>query len=219
MLLVSLLLGLVVLLALYLASGRSGTEFSPDDFTTRRFDYAVMPLFGWTVKGIGYDNTTPAISELLVADNLITVQTNMPQRWLLVDDDTPGRPAGDRDARFLVRYLNEVNDTSNPYWVTWNDEHPNCAPIFWPEIAKLARQDMFLAIPEIMEFAHDFSDDNAEEFQQQLNELTVKAWFDLGSMDARQGNHERAVERFDEAIAIESRPEIVRAREESVAAE
>ena len=149
---------------------------------------------------------------MLVADQLIEVEPHQPQRWLLIRDDTPGRPAGDRDARFLVHYLNQVDADSNPYWVTWNDDHPNCAPIFWPIVAKLARHDMFLAIPEIMEFARQFSGDDAAAFRQRLEALTVKAWFELGSMDADQGNHARARQRFDEAIAIDPRPEIVAAR-------
>ena len=134
------------------AGGIQGEEFSPDDFTRRLFSYNVMPFFGIVVRGIEYDDSTRPLEATLSAGGFIGA-TNKPKRWHLIWDDVSNKNSSDFNAKLLVDYLDLTNKNHQSVWIQWNDNHPKLAIEFWPVIAELAREELYLDVADIMERA------------------------------------------------------------------
>jgi tetratricopeptide (TPR) repeat protein len=178
-----------------------GEEFSAEDFTSRRFSYEVFPVTGWVMRGIEYDNTTPEVCELIVADKLI-IPSGKPPRWDLIGNPFSQQPGSDCDARLLVDYLNLKDSDSRSVFVKWNEDFPKCAKVFWPVVAQLARDEMYLAAPDIMEFARRIKEDNVDSFELELNKLTATTYLEFGVLDQQMENHDRAIDRLSHAINL-----------------
>ena len=128
-----------------------GSEFSPDDFTRREFAYQQIPWLNWTVSGIEYTDITQELEQTLTTDRLIRRRTpskGQKKTWhLYYDSAVPDSHAC--DARFLTTYLDfddwdSKTATSTPFWLKWNEKFPQSAKIFWPTVADLARNEMYL---------------------------------------------------------------------------
>jgi hypothetical protein len=189
---------------------RSGVEFSPDDFTMRRFTYCRLPLINWTKRGIEYDAVPTESFQVLIDDDWIRASGRTPKRWHLVratsgfDSSTGGKNSPPEcDARFLTKYLELTNTDGENYIMKWTDDHPKAAKVFWPLIAELARDNLYLPIPQLMEFAIEFPKmDDTERFNSEFEQLVANAWFEAAKTDQLNGRHERAIKRFDVAIKI-----------------
>ncbi len=193
----------------------SGNEFSPDDFTRRHFEYQRIPWLDWTISGIEYTDVTPELEQSLTISGLINKSkpTGSKQKtWHLYHDSGVPDSHG-CDARFLTTYLDfsdwdSSTATSTPFWLKWNEQFPLSATIFWPMIADLARNEMYLIIPNVMRFALNTTNDEPERFQSKLNELTRASWITSGELDLQLGNYQRATERLIRAQLIDSSSEV-----------
>jgi len=188
---------------------KSGVEFSPDDFSMRRFDYCNLPYINWTRRGIKYVDYTDAIASTLVADGWIRRTGRTPKRWHLISESGSNfsgtRVPAACDARFLTDYFSFSNRDGENSVSQWTDENPNAAKVFWPEIAEMARDELYLPIPNVMEFILDYyKPDEDDDFQDELMEQIADAWYQGGMTDQLVGRHERAIERFDIAISKNS---------------
>lgn len=199
-----LLIGIFILIISVIALGTvSGTEFSPDDFSRRDFSYIRIPLLKWTVQGIDYEDVTSQIELSLVQDGFIAPQN--PLSWHLCNEGNLLVQPNEADARLLVNLLNLPIDVDGYryYWKKWNDDQPELARVFWPVIADMARDEMYLAIPDIMTFAMNFpvADGNAVDadqislqrdlFQSELHELVVAAYRQHVDISRNLGNQQR----------------------------
>jgi hypothetical protein len=193
----------------------SGSEFSPDDFTRRHFSYQQLPWLNWTISGIEYNDVTPELEQSLMKNGLIERRvppTGQSKTWHLFWDARVPDSHG-CDARFLTSYLDfsdwdATTATSKPYWLTWNEAHPDSAKVFWPTIADLARNEMYLVIPTIMRFAMDQSDDDAALFQTELNTFVQQGWFNVGETQLRKGDFGLAVKCLLRAKQLNASDEI-----------
>lgn len=196
----------IVALYLYASGARSGTEFSPDDFSRRSFGYSQMPWLNWVVHKKKYSDISSPLD--LVADGLITVRKTDKKTWHLTSDSGSAAVIShDCDARFLTNYLDLVddrNDDRNNYWVAWNEDYPRTAKIFWPFIADLARHEMYLRIPDIMKMAMDIKSDDPENFLPRLQQRVASLYLELGSLDLELGRSERAYGRLVRAKQLSS---------------
>lgn len=193
----------------------SGNEFSPDDFTRRQFVYQRIPWLDWTISGIEYTDITPELEQSLTISGLIDERKSKggkQQTWHLYHDS--GVPDSHAcDARFLTTYL-DFSDwdsgtaTSTPFWLKWNEQFPQSAKIFWPTIADLARNEMYLIIPDVMRFAMNVTDDQLGSFQTELNELMRASWITSAESDLQLVDSHRAAERLIRAQLIESSSEL-----------
>ena len=195
----------VFLLVVFGMGHTSGEEFSPDDFSRRRFSYNRVPFFKWTLIGKEFVDTTPALEQVMLSNGLIPPVSNNPQNWHLSSDSGSSLSeyeSHDCDARFLVGYLDLLNEEGKSYWDSWNDKHPLTAKIFWPIVADLARHEMYLAIPDIMRSAMSFESDDAESFQFMIDSLAAQAYLDLATIDQQENRNDRAVERLTRSLEI-----------------
>lgn len=220
------------LLLLYNVSYYSGTEFCPDTFAMRTFSYRKVPITGWVISGIRYNDQENFVGETLIADKWI--RTTPEKRWDLVSERASFTRSGtndDCDARFLTDILarydyDKVTTSTKSRWLTWSDKHDGCAKVLWPMIAKLARMEMYLAIPDLMEFARyeAVRDDDAKADQEviqqdiaaftaELNRRTAEALVRFAKVDQANGNKARALTRFKTAANIDNHPVAIAARD------
>ena len=211
---IGLLLMLPVVIITMLTLGfTEGSEFSPDDFTSRSFFYNRIPFFNWTIFGKKYDDTTTDFEKSLLADGLIPQSGSSTKTWHLYRDlgsESDGRPSSDCDARILVEYLQLPSSDSDKvfYWEDWNEKHPELAKVFWPRIAELARHEMYLAIPDIMRLAMSVPTgeeitDQVESFDEQLTKMTAAAFQLLGELDKSNGRTDRGNLRLQHATTLQ----------------
>ena len=180
-----------------------GEEFSPDDFSRRSFLYNRLPILNWTVIGKTYDDTTPALEQTLVLDGLITERKIQPKTWHLFRDsgtEFNQYKSHDCDARFLVGYLDLNGSDGTSFWTSWNESCPQSAKIFWPIVAEMARDELYLGLPPLMRFAMETKVDQPVLFGSQIANLAAKSYLDLGSLDFEQANLERAEHRLARSI-------------------
>ena len=204
-------IGLIVVLMYGLVNG---SEFSPDDFTRRDFSYYRVPWVGWTLSGIQYDDITPELGQTLTTLGFVKRPKSVPDEpktWhLYYDAAVPNSYAC--DARFLTSYLDftdwdSTSATSTPFWIKWNEQFPESAKIFWPTVADLARNEMYLIIPDVMRFAMNVTEDQPGSFQTDLNRLTRAGWITSGESKLLMGEYQQATERLLRAKLIDSSSE------------
>ncbi len=212
----------IVSMILYSNSFRSGTEFSPDTFQTREFNYQKFPFSNWVISGVEYERYKGGCGPKLITDNWIKARPE--KHWDLVNDSSvnPNKSA-DCDARYLVDYLQQYqysdvgNTNQTNRWLRYCDDHPKCAAVFWPIIADMARQGMYLAIPAVMEFGDKTVDeDNVEEYEAALKKEAAAAYLKFGSIDEANLDLPRALSRYKQAVEITGHPDAVAARDRLV---
>ena len=170
----------------------------------RSFNYRKLPYLNWTHRGIEYHKISNPMAETLIADDWIRATGRTQKRWHLVSESGNSdysTPPAECDARFLTRYFDLTNNEGVNHVQKWTEDNPHSAKIFWPLIAEMARDELYLPIPELMEFVLKYEKaDIADLFQPELEELVAEAWYQAGLTDQLNGNHERAIRRFDTAI-------------------
>ena len=187
----------------------SGTEFSPDDFSRRSFSYNQTPYFDWIILKKSYSDATTPFEENLIIDGLIVPVINKTKNWHLISDSGSRARfiSAECDARFLTNFLDLIDDEGEDFWLGWNEEYPNSAKVLWPRVADLARHEMYLKIPDIMEFAMEIETDDVKSFTEQLDELTAQAYLELGKIDLELEKFERAEFRLQRSVEGKPSPE------------
>ena len=178
----------------------TGVEFSPDDFSRRSFHYNQMPLTGWVVLKKIYTDETTDVEKSLVNSQLVPVVIPKKQRWHLVSESGVSVVSHECDARFLTGYLDKYDDDGNNYWDTWNTEYPKCAKVFWPEVAQLARDEMYLKVAPVMRVAMSISKDNPKPFERELQAVMSEIYLEMGMLDVELGRLKRAKERLERSV-------------------
>jgi len=220
---ITLLIGVVAapscLLILFGMGQNSGREFSPDDFSRRTFHYNQVPGLDWVILKKTYSDSTTVLEGDLVADKLIKPVINQKKKWHLIWDsgDGGGLISHECDARFLTEYLDMTDDEGANYWTQWNEKFPDSAKIFWPRVADLAREEMYLKIPDVMQAAMELDADEPDEFQLVLDRLAANIYFELGGIDLELDRLERARHRLDRSIEILPSQEAYQKRSECLA--
>lgn len=195
----------IFVIFLFNAGYREGTEFSPDDFSHREFSYNKDPIFGYVLRGRQYSSITPPLEKSLISDGLITPQSNNPKKWVLTSfsRSSDGLIASDCDARFLTEYLDKTDESYTNVWTTWNIDCPGPAKIFWPVIAQLARDDLYLKIPDVMDFALDWKKDDPVAFKEQFDIVVADAYYEMALLDLQLTRTELAKSRLEKSIKFE----------------
>ena len=199
-------LGLVVgLLILTLSGNIEGREFSPDNFAIRRFSYTKIPYLDWVIMEKKIVDETVPIQQELIDLGLLPLNSTA-KNWHLISESNFSNSLlpPECDARFLIHYL-DLKDSEYAYvFLEWNLEHPDLAPLFWPHVIEMARQESYLKIPEIMEFALTDCPKNPTKFSNELNTLVAQAYLELAEIDYDLGRLERAKVRLQLSLDAES---------------
>ena len=203
-----------VFLYLYFSGWVYGEEFSPDDFSRRRFSYNSMPFFKITVKGIEYDDMTPVFEQTLFADGLIG-KANPVKRWHLISDSISVQDSPDFDAKLLARILDLKNENNDSIWIAWNENYPHLAKRFWPIIADLARENLYLDVADIMQNAIGLDKANVDKFSVALEEMSSEAFCRKGRNLLNDKENKKAIDCFSKSIDILATKQALEGRAEA----
>ena len=190
----------------YLGCRYTGTEFSPDDFTIRRFSYKYDPMTNWVISGRKYEKGYTFAMPDLVADKYIKPVFKKKRNWHLVEDNGYyyyGYSA-DSDARLLVDFLQLYDENGENKWTVWNSDHPKLARVFWPFIAEMARDKTYLVVSDVLTFALDSDHSDPKKFDAALQQEVAKAYLKLGKIDLENNDLESAEYRVAKSMKYHS---------------
>jgi hypothetical protein len=141
--------GLSIGLFLYTKRSRSGTEFCPQTFETRTFNY-YENYFGR--YNMDRDIPAPACGPKILALLNQTYIASPYKRWDLVTGQKSDAQRKD-NAAILTQYLDMSTAKTSWNLEDWSAKQPAIAALLWPMIQELAVHEMYFAIPDLIGLA------------------------------------------------------------------
>ncbi len=189
--------GLAVLVATFLFGQHGGEEFCPDTFSRRTFFYFQIPLVGIQVTPIFRDDATNSLENYLIANRLVETASATTPRWDLVRAVAAGSETVRGDAEIMCHYLDATDAQNHLFWQAWSDDHQESAKQLWPLVATLARQQLYLLVPELFDLASAESD--PDRLAGQLNQSLARQYLGLAKIQQQLGRHKAALELLEHA--------------------
>jgi len=191
--------GVVLLLGTLRYGLVQGDEFAPDTFQRRTYWYYELPLVRIKVTPVKRRVDRHQLERLLVAKQYITPNAP-PKRWDLIEARRGGKAWRQGDAQILTLYLDAYDADKNwtSFWETWTTAHPTLAGVLWPEIAALARRDLYWMIPPLFEQA--VGHDTAASLRGDLNLLLARNYDSLAVAEVELGNLNTAIRFYSQAL-------------------
>jgi hypothetical protein len=178
--------------------GVAGEEFSADSFSRRSFWYYQVPLLGLQITPIYREDMTNELESALQTRGCLPPATDNASRWDLASaTHDGGESLVHGDASILCDYLDAVDQDGKHLWLTWTDEHPQLAQQFWPEVARLARRQLYMFLPALFEIAGNTTE--APELSRKLRQEILRQYQRLADIQSRRGDTERAAQLLEEA--------------------
>ncbi len=153
-------------LAVLLFGVVSGEEFTPDTFSRRSYHYVELPWLRIPLSPVRRREHRSELEQLLVDQQYVAV-SGPPYRWDLVLAQRGGTMWREGDARILCIYLDARDPYDSLYGLDWTRANPALARLFWPQIASLARRELYLYMPELFVLAQTATD--PEQFRQDID--------------------------------------------------
>jgi hypothetical protein len=156
-LLISILFCLGATVVVSLFGHVEGEEFCPQKFTVQRFSYYQIPLAKIQITPVVFSASSrgnAALSRHLRTKRLLG--TLSPQlRWDIVRMGDISSPSSRGDADILVKYLEQPGAVGSENWLDWtqNKEHEEIVRMFWPLIANLAQEQLYILMPDVFDWA------------------------------------------------------------------
>jgi hypothetical protein len=178
----------------------SGQEFAPDTLERRRYSYYELPVVRIQVTPVWRSVSRPELEQALVDGKYVEINSP-PGRWDLVASYRLAEMLRSGDAHILGNYLDAWNEAGEVHWLQWTTSHPAIARIFWPEIVKLARQELYFFMPELFELAAEQTDVRA--FQGDLKQVLARKYEELAQVEVALQNFAAARRFYTEALSYE----------------
>jgi tetratricopeptide (TPR) repeat protein len=181
-----------------------GQEFSPHLLKRREFRYYEIPAIRLKVTPISRSDETSQLLRYLVGEGILRAKTQSDEaRWDLVRAhrgvlQERANLIAHGDALILCRYFDAEDSEGEKIWLQWSKKHKPLAKILWPVIAKLAREELYIFIPEVLAIVQDAVD--SEELRIRINKLLLRKYVELADSQQELGRHEQAVELYSEAL-------------------
>lgn len=187
-----------------------GEEFNPYTWDLREFNYTEVPGLRMQVRKVR--RTAKGSNVVLAIKNGAWFPASTsPSRWDLVSGARTAVPQLG-DAAILTKYFDARDASRNFYWEAWTTAHPLLAAELWPVVVWLARQELYVVVPDMMELARGKQASQAATLRSELDATLVSRLADVAKMLEQQGDAERAakVRQWAEAtqwrVAEGSRP-------------
>jgi hypothetical protein len=204
----------VVALATLMFGHVTGEEFCPSPFARRSFHYLEIPLVHVQVSPITRSDATQSLERTLQSQGYIPAAPGGERRWDLVHSVRAGSGAVRGDAAILCAYLDAVDDDGQRYWESWTRDHPESAKALWPAVARVAAQQLYIFVPELMGLAR--SARNAEPLGRKIDDTLTRQYARLAAAQQQLGDAETAVELYDAALQYTPEdPDLLRRREQA----
>ena len=192
---------LLVILCTMWIGGVQGEEFSPDTFQRRRFSYFELPLLRVQVTPIDRIDITNSLEKHLTANGFIAPQNAASPQWDLVTVSSSSEVAEEGDALALCNYLDAVDSNGGNFWLQWTKDNDAKAKVLWPEAARLARQQLYILLPDLFRAAKGPGD--AAQLRAEIARIAAQRCVQLAAAQQQLEEHEIAVELFSQALEYE----------------
>jgi hypothetical protein len=209
---------LLVFVATLWFGGVHGTEFSPQTFERRSYSFYELPLVGIQVTAVRHEDLTGIAETFLTSNNYVTVApAGGPQDWHIIIGSRGTKLLRKGDANILMQYLDSKDSAEYHRWVKWSEDNPKLAKVFWPAVQRLAKDDLYIFVPDLFELAKRM--DDSVKLQAALDKLVAEKLLFLARRLQGREEHAEAIKLLDEAMKLDpANKEFTRARETSKAA-
>jgi hypothetical protein len=177
----------------------TGVEFAPDSWERRTYTYYELPIFQIQVSSVTRNTRREPVEQELVNKKYVSVNAP-PKRWDLVSSFRHNTRWRQGDAQILCAYLDAWND-DELYWLHWTNSRPELAAIFWPEVAKLAREQLYSLTPDLFELVAGVKDPT--ELARDLSRILAQRYEELADLEMELQNFETARRFYGEALSYE----------------
>jgi len=140
-------------LAILLFGSRAGAEISADTFSRRDYWFIEEPISGTQVFPITRESTTGALESYLQTGKLLKPPATPTGRWDLYRAAPQPDNPNHLDSQILVSYLEMMDASGDLVWLKWSRRHPHLAKILWPHVGQLAREQLYVMLPELFSTA------------------------------------------------------------------
>jgi hypothetical protein len=178
-----------------------GDEFSPDTLKRRSYSYYQIPLIRLQVTGIDYTDTTGNLESHWTTAKLVTARTVAKPAWHTIQATAGERELPEGDATILFRYLDHNTAPDGETWLDWSTKKPNAAKILWPAVVQLARDQMYLYVPGLLELAGEA--DNLAEFTNRVNTYAADSYSQMAGTRHAMQQHAAAVKLYQTALSYQ----------------
>lgn len=187
---------LALAFAVLLFGHAQGEEFSPDTFECRSFSYYRIPLTEIQVTAIRHYKYNSPLRDHLFRNNLLPKSEDNAPRWNLVYRHTlTSREGIVGDAKILIDFVPEFRWDIKNEWLSWTQDHPDLAAVLWPAIAELARTNLYIYVPDILELAE--AAEQPEDLAIQIDQCVAEKYYLIAEIHREQSLHESAVRYYD----------------------
>lgn len=145
------LAGLVAVVAF---GSRHGTEICLETLERRSYSYYEAPLLGIQLTGAKYLELPDPLAELFLSEGFFVEPPAQKKSWRLVESYFSAAEGPETDAKILTRYLDAHDASHEQPWLAWSKQNLPLAHTLWNAVAALARRDLYLHIPELMDLSH-----------------------------------------------------------------
>jgi hypothetical protein len=152
--------------------GVYGTEFCPDTFEQRTFTFFEIPWIGIQVTGIRRDDDTGLVELHVVKEKYVIPKQTEPKVWHLARLSRTSGQSTTGDANLLLTYFDAKQAKGEPAWLNWSEDNPDLAKVFWPVVAKAAREGNYVVMPEL--FSQARTANSAPELKKSLDAALAK---------------------------------------------
>lgn len=206
--LLALAVGFLLLSFIVVVFGQvSGEEFSANTFQRRSFFYYEIPLLHWQVTAVRRNDTSNLLEKHLADTNMIGKPSGVKtsgvkkRRWDLVYSNRSDPDSALCDANILCEYLDRRDGHFELHWLTWSHANPELANVFWPAVAEVARQELYLFVPDLVQAVKGIK--QPKPLKRQLDLTLNLKYRDLAEIEQKLGRHKTAERWFTKALTYQ----------------
>ena len=155
MVLVVLLVAGMALLWFFNGQPVTGSEFCPQTFQLRSFQYRRMLWVKTIVSPTKFTSATLPVSTA-VLQHLKRLPN---ERWDIVHV-SEGVREDVRPPQILIQAISSTTSTGS-FWDRWSSKHPDLAAVTWPLVQQAAVVQAYEIVPDILESALEISNSNS----------------------------------------------------------
>ena len=191
--------GLIALWAIVQFGHVEGDEFSPDTLVRRTYEYHQIPWLRVQITGIDRVDTSGDLVQHLKTAKIVTPRNQQSPQWHTIQATAHGMELPPGDAAILFRYLDASTAPAGQDWLTWTNNHTPEAGVLWPVVAQLARDQLYLHVPELLVLAEDTS--NLAQFTSRVNAYAADRYTLSAEIRFQMGDPTQAAQFYTTALS------------------
>ena len=186
-----------------------GEEFCPQKFTVQRFSYYEIPLARIQLTPVVFSPSgrgNAALSRHLRTKRLLGSVASEMLRWDIIHMGGISSNSSQGDAEILVKYLEQPGAVGAESWLDWtqNKKHEEVVSLFWPLIAQLAQERLYVLMPDIFDSARAAS--SAADFTNRVQAELPARIRRLADAERARENAQRAADLAHMATVVSGFP-------------